>query len=346
MNLLALALQLVCEPCVAVSQAGDLPAPAPPYWGLKATEAEKAWPLTKGEHIVVAIVDTGVDTHNQELSAQLWTNPNEIPDNDLDDDKNGYIDDVHGWDFATNSPSLTDHHGHGTHIAGIIHSLAPKARLMILKYYDPYGDPGKNLSNSVQALQYAARMKVQLINYSGGGLQKSRPEEAAIALAAEQNILLIAAAGNEHSDSDRIGFYPASYDLPNIISVAAASPDMDLVPSSNFGARTVDLAAPGQDILSTLPQHRQGPMTGTSQATAFVTGTAALILASRPSPVPFHRLIRILTETGLISPLLTRKTKSSSILNAYRSVTMKEFGLSAFGYAIDSTPDEELLSSN
>lgn len=278
---------------------------------------------------LIAIIDTGVDLNHRALKRHLWENPgesgldalgNDRSSNGLDDDGNGYIDDVHGWNFVSNSNDLRDRHGHGTHIAGII--AAPAAtgrlndntcpspvRLMILKYFDPFDTNGFNLRNTIQAIRYATRMGAQIINYSAGGFAPNRLEESAIREAGKRGVLLIAAAGNDGLNVDSRGFFPASYDLPNVLSVTAMGADNELLGGSNFGERNVDIAAPGQDIWSSLPGNRFGLMSGTSQATAVVTRLAAHTITmnkERPDPA---RLRDELLRRGIKDRRLAGKTR-------------------------------------
>ena len=158
-------------------------------WALDKIQSDKAWKINNGDKkVVVAIIDTGIDAKHPALRDNLWINPGEDGfdkrghskrNNGIDDDHNGYVDDVHGWNFSGGNNDLTDTHGHGTHIAGIIgakkindklpHGVAENVSLMVLKYYDPKTGGEDNLQNSVQAILYAVRMKAQIINYSGGG---------------------------------------------------------------------------------------------------------------------------------------------------------------------------------
>lgn len=300
-------------------------------WGLKFTDVSKAWQITLGRaDITVAIIDTGLD-NIADAGQELWTNPDEIPSNGIDDDHNGFIDDVYGWDFTNNSPLPTDHHGHGSHIAGIIHAIAPDVKLMILKYYDPTRTPSKNLENTIKAIRYATDKNVQIINYSGGGTSFSRNEKDAIEKAAQKNILFIAAAGNEHSNNDKTGFYPATYALPNIISVTAIDQDHQILESSNFGKNSVHLAAPGKNIYSNIIHGSRGLMTGTSQATAFVSGAAALLLSTLYGKPSLLQLKKSLTETNARLSQLNNKTSSGSSLNIYRCLSIIDRGVSAFG---------------
>lgn len=268
-------------------------------WGLKFIHADQAWQQTRGRtDITVAIIDTGCDIHHPDLAGSIWSNPGETgrdrygldkASNGIDDDGNGFVDDAHGWDFVSNSPAVMDEHGHGTHVAGIIGAhpvsaagssgVAPHVSLMILKYYDSQANEDQSLARTIEAIHYAVKMGAHIINYSGGGISRNSAEEKALQEAAQQKILVVAAAGNEGLNSDFFHFYPADYDLPNILSVAAVDRRGDLMDVSNFGRTTVDLAAPGKNIYSTLPGEAHGYMSGTSQAAAFVTGVAALLMA-------------------------------------------------------------------
>jgi subtilisin family serine protease len=309
-------------------------APARTDWALRMIDSTAPPPIDAGKPVVVAVIDTGVDTQHPALRNQIWVNAGESgrdgngrdrARNGVDDDQNGYIDDVHGWNFVTNSSAIEDQHGHGTHIAGIIAGydprtktltgVAPQARLMVLKYYDPLGTPEFNVRNTVQAIRYAVRMGAAIVNYSSGGPEPSFQEEMAIREAQLKNVLFVAATGNDGSNLSVRPFFPAGYGLSNILSVTAHDPERRVLASSNFGS-SVDLAAPGQSIRSTLPGGAYGFMTGTSQATAFVTGVAALMLARQNRSVSPGILIRHIVGTGMDDPRLADKTRYRVRLNA------------------------------
>lgn len=319
-------------------------------WGLKKADAARAWSVTQGDRsIIVAVIDTGVDLKHEDLQANLWVNPGESgkdskgrdkATNGIDDDGNGFVDDVHGWNFVSNSNDLKDNHGHGTHIAGIIGAeagngkgiigIAPKVSLMNLKYFDPKVPSTDNLKNTVNAIRYAIKMGARIINYSGGGLEFSQEEYDAVADAQKAGILFVAAAGNEKSNSDQKHYYPADYRLSNIISVTAYDPSLNVLASSNYGIETVDLAAPGQNILSTLPNNAYGFMTGTSQATAFVSGAAVLIMAYHTS-FASDDIKKYILKTGDAITSLADKTRTSRKLNLYKALTTLDEGVSATG---------------
>ncbi len=244
----------------------------------------------ENSEVVIAVIDTGIDMAHPALAKSLWVNNAEKNGKPgVDDDRNGFVDDVHGWDFVKKSGALTDGHGHGTHISGIISAqgsspeedfsgTCPGAKIMSLRYYDPNARGDENLINTVRAIDYAVKMNVDIINYSGGGNSFSSKEFEALKGAQGAGVLVVAAAGNETNQTDEKPYYPANYDLKNIISVAAINESGFKLSRSNYGVRTVHLAAPGQSILSTLPGGSYGFLSGTSQATAFVTGIAAIIL--------------------------------------------------------------------
>lgn len=323
---------------------------APEKWGLSNTESQKAWRITKGsKNVVVAVIDTGVDEKIESLRDNLWMNAGETgkdakgrdkATNGVDDDGNGFVDDVHGWNFVSNDNKLTDNDKHGSHIAGIIGAdgkkgagvsgVAPQVSLMVLKYYDSKAGSKNHLENTVKAIRYATRMGAQIINYSGGGTTYSIDEFEAIKAARAKGILFVAAAGNERSNSDFFRYYPANYPLDNIISVTAINPSHKVLPSSNYGESTVHLAAPGQEIYSTVPGGGIEPMTGTSQATAFVTGVAVLLKANNPS-LNYEEVKKHILATGDEEPSLLKKTGTSRRLNSYRALATIDQGLGVTG---------------
>ena len=224
--------------------------------------APEAWEISQGsDEVVVAVIDTGMDISHQELADHIWTNPGEIADNGIDDDGNGYVDDVHGWDYWNWDNTVYDPQDgdqHATHVAGTIAAsinnnegvagIAPNVKIMPLKFIGPYGG---YTSDAISALEYAASMGVKISNNSwgGGGYEESLKEAIA-----NSGILFVAAAGNDYqNNNDWYPAYPASYDLPNILSVAACDSYGYLAWFSNYGPTSVDIAAPGVDILSSVP---------------------------------------------------------------------------------------------
>lgn len=270
--------------------------------------------------IVIAIIDTGLDLNHPMFRNRLWTNPQE-KGNDKDNDGNGFAGDLHGWNFASGNGDIRDEHGHGTHIAGIIsrHAPSPRVKFMILKYYDPNKSGEANLQSSIEAIRYAIKMKADIINYSGGGDVRSPLEEAAIVEAQKQGIVFVAAAGNEGRNTDRDGYFPAGYRLSNIIAVAALDTEQRLLASSNFGSESVDIAAPGKNILSTLPGGRFGFMSGTSQATAWVTGLVASLLLQSEKTLSPENIKRVLVQAATKDRQLEKKIRSQARISSLQA---------------------------
>lgn len=228
-----------------------------------------AWENTMGkEDVTVAVIDTGIDPAHPDLKDRIWLNPNEVL-NGEDSDGNGYVDDIHGWDFLNENNTVynkKDGDFHGTHVAGIISAslnelgtvgVAPKVKVMPLKFLgmDEYGDTVGTLSNVLKAIDYAKDKGVKIVNASWGNYQDSKILEEAID---NSGMLFICASGNETLNIDVKPSYPASYKLPNILSVGAIDNQGDLGDFSNYGIESVHVAAPGVDILSTIPVTRYG----------------------------------------------------------------------------------------
>ena len=259
-------------------------------WGLAAIRAPEAWDVTTGSpQVTVAVVDTGIDASHPDLRPNLWTNPGESgagrDTNGLDDDGDGLIDDVHGWDFVDGDAQPDDGNGHGTHVSGTIAARGDdgvgvagvtwSTAIMPLRVL---GDDGSGyVSDVVTAYAYAASSGARVVNASLGGGSYSRAEHDAIAAA--PNTLFVVAAGNDGADDDVTPEYPCDYDLANVVCVAASGRDDTLASFSNYGTTNVDLAAPGVDVVSTWPGGRYVLLDGTSMATPHVTGAAALLLA-------------------------------------------------------------------
>jgi subtilisin family serine protease len=248
-----------------------------------------AWGLARPatNEVVVAVIDTGLDLTHPDIVSNLWTNPGEIPNNRLDDDGNGYVDDLHGYDFASGTGAVTDSGLHGTHVAGTIAASGNnglgvigvdfQAHIMALRV----SNDGTlfDVAAVIEAVQYASMMKtrgvnVVAINASYGGSSPSSTESAAIQAAGNVGIILCAAAGNDTSNNDTTAVYPANYRLSNMIVVAASDRNDALAAFSNYGATTVDLAAPGVNILSCVPVSQPGNTSYLQQASAVYQANA------------------------------------------------------------------------
>jgi thermitase len=295
-------------------------------WGLANAQAMNAWKIESGSrNIVVAVIDTGVDFSHEALSPNQWRDP--AYPNQM----------VFGWNFVTNRPNPIDDHGHGTHVAGIlgaatqpssgVSGVAPRVSIMAVKYYSENNSGAVNLANTVKAINYAVDHGARIINYSGGGPEFSEEEYLAIKRAEARGVLFVAAAGNERQDTDKVEnyYYPSAYRLSNIISVAATDQDNRLLSSSNWGKKKVDVAAPGESIYSTLPGGRYGTMTGTSQATAFVSGLAALLLSKNPKLTPEELKALIMSSVDRI-PALENRVATGGRINAFAALRSLEQG--------------------
>ena len=291
---------------------GDVTSPANIY----GSQAGEAWvKKTDCPGVYVGIIDEGVMWSHEDLAGNVWTNPYD-PIDGVDNDGNGYIDDVHGWDFAGNDNSIYDGSGddHGTHVSGTVAArggngagvagVCWQVQLISAKFL---GRNGGTTANAVKAVNYITDLKTRhglkivATNNSWGGGGYSTALYNAIANAGAADILFVAAAGNNGVNIDASPFFPASYDLATIISVAAIDKLGNLASWSNFGATRVDLGAPGVGIWSTVPtkknQSAYNSYNGTSMATPHVTGTAALYAAGHPSSTALSIKGAILSTT-------------------------------------------------
>jgi len=225
-------------------------------------DATEAWDITTGSNsIIIAVIDSGIDYNHPDLKNNIWINEDEIPGNGIDDDANGYIDDVRGWNFTDDNNDPLDSNFHGTHVAGVIAAQGNNStgisgvcwtvKIMALKFLDPLGSG--YVSDEVSAIEYAIDNGAHIINASFGDPGISNPESEAIEKALNAGILFITAAGNTGTNIDVSPLYPASYSFSNIISVTASNQDDGLPLWGNYGSLSVDVAAPGTNIYSTIP---------------------------------------------------------------------------------------------
>jgi subtilisin family serine protease len=273
----------------------------------------EAWEVTTGSpSIVVAVIDDGVDLSHPDLSGRAWVNPAELAANGIDDDGNGLIDDVNGWDFCNNDSTVHDAEDyHGTHVAGSIAAsgngigtagVAPTVQIMALKFISPSPSCGTD-TQAIAAIQYAVAHGAQIINASWGGPGYS--EALRVSIATASSALVVAAAGNDNVDIGSSPVYPASYELDNILAVASIHNQGFLSDFSNYSPDFVDLSAPGEDILSTLPGG-YGYLSGTSMAAANTSGAAALAASAHPALAGYGSALRshlIATARALPSTL-------------------------------------------
>ncbi len=260
----------------------DIDIDAPEGWGVRTDAGE----------IVVAVIDTGINYLHTDLASNIWVNPLEIAGNGIDDDGNGWVDDVHGINPVAGTGDPFDDNGHGTHCSGTIGAegnnsagvvgVAWDVQLMGLKFLA--ADGGGKTSDAIVCIEYALEMGADLMSNSWGGGGYSQALYDAISVAKENGVAFVAAAGNAASDNDDAPSYPASYDLDNVVAVASVDRHGELSGFSNYGLDSVDLAAPGTDILSTWigGDEEYNMISGTSMAAPHVSGVLALLLAQYP----------------------------------------------------------------
>jgi subtilisin family serine protease len=285
-----------------------------------------AWELSRGAGVTVAVIDSGAKIDHPDLAPNIWTNFDEVPGDGVDDDRNGFVDDVHGVDFTTGAPGqdLTDGAGHGTHVAGIIAAaangvgvvgVAPKAKIMVVKVLD--AQLAGTTVGVAAAIRYAAANGARIINLSLRGTVPDPRLNEAIAAAAAANALVVVGAGNDARDIDTQPVYPASIAAPNLVSVAATTPQdgRAIADFSNFGQLTVQLAAPGDAILSTSNTGGWIDESGTSMASPMVAGVAALMLGANPR-LGAADLRALLLQNAIRAPLRV----AAGYVDALRSV--------------------------
>jgi subtilisin family serine protease len=300
-------------------------------WGLHDSndtdiDAPAAWDMSHdASNVVVAVVDSGLDYRHEDLVENVWQNPGESA-NGSDDDGDGYVDDLHGINCIDGSGDPNDDEGHGTHVAGTIGAVGGNAigvtgvawrtQLMALKFIGADGNGWD--SDAIECLDYAIMMKttrgvnVRVINASWGSSDFDPALRDALQAAQNAGILTVAAAGNSGANHDLQAFYPASFALDGVIAVAATTQTGALASFSDYGSTTVQIAAPGQFILSTLPGDRYGYLSGTSMASPHVAGAAALVASQSPG-ISVHELRMRLLDTADRTPALKNSVVSGRL---------------------------------
>ena len=275
-------------------------------------DAVEAWDIrTDASSVVVAVIDTGIDYTHPDLVDNMWVNPGEIAGDGVDNDGNGYIDDIYGYDFINNDADPMDDHSHGTHVAGTIGAqgdngvgvagVAWDVQLMALKFLGASG--GGSTSGAIAAVNYAANNGADIANNSWGGGGFNSSLQNAINNFANNGGIFTAAAGNHGGNNDNGGFYPANYN--NVISVAASTHTDAKAGFSGYGVNTVDIAAPGTSILSTVPGNGYASYNGTSMATPVVSGAFAILAAEYPDDTNQELIDRMMQAAD---PVLTEYT--------------------------------------
>ncbi len=294
-------------------------------------DAEQAWTILSNlpDKPVVAVIDSGVDYNHYVFveSGAIWENEDEIPGNNIDDDGNGYIDDVRGWNFVSDTNNPMDDDNHGTHVAGIVLGMTQDIlastldesiiKIMPLKFLDNQGVG--TTSDALEAINYAINNGAHVLNNSWGGGSYSQALQDVIVQAYNGGHSFIAAAGNSANNNDASPVYPANYDVPNVVSIAATSSSDGLASFSNFGASSVHVASPGISILSTLPNDSFGYSSGTSMAAPFAAGLAALMIREK-GEINGYQVKGVLYEYSQLIGGLAGKVASQSRINAFDAI--------------------------
>ena len=296
---------------------------------VKVTQTWTSMSTSSQEIPVVAVIDTGIDYNHPVFvnSGALWRNPGEIPGNGIDDDGNGYVDDVFGWNFVGRNGLPFDDDKHGTHVAGIVLGVtqnifaspiaAAKIRIMPLKFLNASGSGAT--SDAIQAVYYAVNNGASVINNSWGGSNYSQALHDAMNFAYQHHVVIVSAAGNYASDNDSAPLFPASYPVPSNISVAATNDFDNLASFSNYGKNTVRMSAPGVAIWSTVPGGGSKYLSGTSMAAPFVSGLAALALREAPR-LSGYQVANLIVNTGQSFTELWNRTISGNRADSLQSL--------------------------
>ncbi|MCA1964396.1 MAG: S8 family serine peptidase, partial [Prosthecobacter sp.] len=328
-------------------------------WGLRNTgqnggtpgvdvDAQAAWTLTTGSpNVVVGVVDTGIRYTHQDLAGNMWVNPGEIPNNGIDDDANGYVDDVYGINAITNSGNPMDDNNHGTHCAGTIGATANDAgqivgvawnvKLMGLKFLSASGSG--STSDAIKCIDYGVAKGAHILSNSWGGGGYSQALRDSIAAANAAGVLFVAAAGNSSSNNDVTPNYPSNYDPANVVAVAAVDRTGALAYFSSYGASTVDLGAPGVDVLSSVATSdaSYASYSGTSMATPHVAGVAALIKSHFPAATMMEIKNRLMATTRPLASLAGR-TVTGGIVDAHAALTVASDGVLELRASASASP--------
>jgi subtilisin family serine protease len=293
----------------------------------------EAWDITTGDaSVVVAVNDTGVNYLHEDLAANMWVNPGEIPGNARDDDGNGFIDDIHGWDFGEQDNDPMDEEGHGTAVAGTIGAVGNNGigtvgvnwnvQIMALKI--ALADGSLDSEAIIQADNYTSMMRlrgtnIRASNHSYGGAMGSDLEFAAVNAQRDAGILFVAAAGNDTLNNDRNGSFPSNYNLDNVLAVAATDAADALATFSNFGVNTVDVGAPGVEIMTTMVEGGYGYIDGTSFSSPYTAGVAALV-SSHATTASYQLVRQAIMDGADRIPSLNGKVFTGGRVNAFNAL--------------------------
>lgn len=335
-------------------------------WGLNNTgqtggvddadiDAPEAWDISTGSHdVIVGVIDTGVDHTHPDLSANIWHNAAEVPDDGIDNDGNGFIDDVHGINAITGSGDPMDDQGHGSHVAGTIGAsgnnglgvvgVNHQVSIIGCKFLDSSGSG--TLADALTCIDYFVDLKnsgvnVRATNNSWGGGGFSQALSDAISTSEQADILFVAAAGNDAYDNDSQSSYPSGYPHESVLAVASTTHTDSMSSFSQWGLTTVDLGAPGSDILSTVPGGGYATYSGTSMATPHVTGAAALAWAVNPT-LSAIEMKSLLMSSGDDNADLAGKTASGKRLNVRTTLDNAD---PTPGFTLSVTPSNSTIEA-
>jgi subtilisin family serine protease len=293
----------------------------------------KAWEITKGsktEPIKIAVIDTGIDYRHSDLKDQMDVNIEELNGKTgVDDDGNGFIDDIYGYDFANNDGDPMDGGGHGTHCAGVIGAshndigiagVMANVKLVALKFLTDEGE-GEEI-NAVQAIDYAIKRGVKVLSNSWGGTDRVQALEDAIVAANKAGLSFVAAAGNDSADNDTTDSFPSNFNVENMIAVGSFNATGVKSGFSNFGIKSVHIMAPGSEILSTYKDENYEVLSGTSMATPHVAGVIGLLLTQWPDLTP-AQIRSHLIATSYKTDALSKSSVSGGRVDAYSALITK-----------------------
>ncbi|WP_108944614.1 S8 family serine peptidase [Shewanella halifaxensis] len=319
-------------------------------------DAVEAWDVTTGDSsVIVGVIDTGVDYSHPDLQANMWVNPNEIPGNGIDDDGNGVVDDIHGFNANDNSGDPMDGNGHGTHVAGTIGASGNNGvgvvgvnwdvSIIGCQFLDASGSG--STEGAIACIDYMTDLKVnhgvdiKLTNNSWGGGGFSQALKDSIESGGDAGILFVAAAGNSAVDNDANPHYPSSYDSDAVMSIASTDRNDAMSSFSQWGLTSVDMGAPGSAILSTTPGNTYSTFSGTSMATPHIAGAAALVWSINPALTPVE-MKQLLMNSGDANADLTGKTVAGSRLNVANALDLAD---PEPGYRFSVTPASQTIEA-
>lgn len=301
----------------------------------KDINVENAWEVTMGNRAIkIAVIDTGIDYNHPDLKTQLWVNEAEMNgEKGVDDDGNGVVDDIYGANFSGGGFPVApesignpmDGQGHGTHCAGVIgaahngigvQGVLKNTQIMAIKFLSDSGQG--DTEGAIKAIDYAIKMGADVMSNSWGGGPESQALKDAISVANEKGIVFVAAAGNNTSDNDAKPSFPASYDVPNVISVGAYDGAGKVASFSNYGKKSVHVFAPGVDILSTYKGSIYKKLSGTSMAAPFVSGMVGLLLAQEGKSLQMDEVRERFIKTSILENDLRNSSVSAGRVDASR----------------------------